>query len=260
MKRHVQIKISQQDNLPPFTLGIFRPVICIPGYALTSLDDAELEAVIAHEMTHIARLDDLWLSALQFLKCVFFFNPVLSAIQRQILHQCERICDRKVIQAQHFPAKQYASSLIMVVIASNNHAIPAAAMSHEFQDLRSRIADISSTPARNQTRSFVQIVAIFVTGLLLLPMQSPGRGTQEDQEPVFADFQMGMPESLKVLTYGFGLSYSDLEWHEGTAEWTSQAIFGDFIIMRSAPEDTGGGYEVVRFSRLVAPNEDTKPR
>src|SRR2546430_4654720 len=41
----------------PAVLGWFRPVVLLPVRALTGLTEAQIEAVIAHELAHIPRLD-----------------------------------------------------------------------------------------------------------------------------------------------------------------------------------------------------------
>jgi len=41
----------------PAVLGWFRPVVLLPVRALTGLTEAQIEAVIAHELAHIRRLD-----------------------------------------------------------------------------------------------------------------------------------------------------------------------------------------------------------
>ncbi len=43
----------------PAVLGWFRPVVLLPVRALTGLTEAQMEAVIAHELAHIRRLDCL---------------------------------------------------------------------------------------------------------------------------------------------------------------------------------------------------------
>ena len=45
--------------LEPGLIGIFRPVILLPEGLARNLTPGELDAVLAHELTHLARRDNL---------------------------------------------------------------------------------------------------------------------------------------------------------------------------------------------------------
>ncbi len=77
----------------PVLAGYLKPVILIPAGLLTSLPPDQVEAVLLHELAHIRRNDYL-VNLLQGLaEAVFFFNPGLLWISRQLREEREHCCD-----------------------------------------------------------------------------------------------------------------------------------------------------------------------
>ncbi|HYP29799.1 MAG TPA: TonB family protein [Blastocatellia bacterium] len=98
----------------PGVWRVWRPVLVLPESMSELLSEAELEAVIMHEMVHIARWDNLS-SSFQMLLCgVFWFHPIVWLIDRRLLVERERACDEKVVELSG-AAKVYASSLVKVL-------------------------------------------------------------------------------------------------------------------------------------------------
>src|SRR6185436_14597908 len=65
---------------PAFTAGWFRPRIYVAASVVTSLSQAELGAVIAHEAAHVSRRDPLRSSLLRFLADILFYIPALRRL------------------------------------------------------------------------------------------------------------------------------------------------------------------------------------
>ena len=79
----------------PMLIGLFRPAIILPERDYT---DAQLYAVLQHELTHLRRKDVLvkWLSI--FACAVHWFNPLVWLVRREIDRACELSCDEAVIR------------------------------------------------------------------------------------------------------------------------------------------------------------------
>ena len=56
-------------------VGFVKPLILIPSSVLTNLSGAELQAVIAHELAHLRRYDDVVNLIQTFIETVLFFHP-----------------------------------------------------------------------------------------------------------------------------------------------------------------------------------------
>lgn len=72
--------------------------ICLPERALTELDRAELEGLLAHELAHLERRDPAWLTALGVLEAVFFFQPLLGRGRRAGGAAAEEACDERAVE------------------------------------------------------------------------------------------------------------------------------------------------------------------
>jgi bla regulator protein blaR1 len=77
----------------PMALGFFKPIILFPIGFTNQLTPAEVEAVLAHELAHLARHDWL-LNLLQTLiEAVFYFHPAVWWISANIRVERENCCD-----------------------------------------------------------------------------------------------------------------------------------------------------------------------
>lgn len=98
----------------PGVWRVCRPVLVLPESMSDLLTESELEAVIMHEMVHIARWDNLFSNFQMLLCCAFWFHPMVWLIDRRLLIERERACDEKVVELSG-AAKVYASSLLKVL-------------------------------------------------------------------------------------------------------------------------------------------------
>lgn len=77
----------------PVVLGYLRPVILFPFGLLQHLRPEEAQAVLAHELAHIARRDWLFHLVQYFLETLFYYHPAVWWISSVIRQERERSCD-----------------------------------------------------------------------------------------------------------------------------------------------------------------------
>lgn len=96
-----------------FTTGFRQPQIVISRGVLEVADAEELEAIIAHELVHVQRMDSLtnWLSVL--LRDVIFFTPVSYWTFKQYINEKELTVDMQTVRLTGKPLA-YAEALIKV--------------------------------------------------------------------------------------------------------------------------------------------------
>lgn len=80
IRRRVRL-VTSEASLLPFTLGTLRPVIYLPETILRDAEPTVADAVIAHEMTHIKRGDDLWLRFYHPAPMAVAFSPCSGSTQ-----------------------------------------------------------------------------------------------------------------------------------------------------------------------------------
>jgi len=109
------------DRPLAFTYGLRKPAILLSTWMIEHLDQRELEAVLVHELEHIARHDFLvtWLATI--LRDAFFYLPTSWIAYRQLQQEKELACDDLVIGATRRPLA-LASALTKVWL----HALDGA--------------------------------------------------------------------------------------------------------------------------------------
>lgn len=101
------------DVLVPTVVGIVRPMVLIPPAALTGLTPMQLEAILAHELAHICRLDPLINLAQRLIEAVLFFNPAVWYVSRRVRIERELCCDEMAVREPQLRGA-YAASLLAV--------------------------------------------------------------------------------------------------------------------------------------------------
>lgn len=109
---HKKITIRYSNHIhTPVTFGFLKPMILLPFTMVNQLSAAETEALIIHELTHIRQNDYLLNWYLIMLETIFFFNPCIMLLGKQVRLEREMICDRQVMDCK-YDALEYAGSLL----------------------------------------------------------------------------------------------------------------------------------------------------
>ena len=99
--------------LEPGIFGIFRPVLLLPEGILHRLTPSQLDAIIAHEMCHVRRRDNLTFAMHMIVEAIFWFFPPAWWIGARLIEERERACDEAVLQAGG-KAEVYAEGILNV--------------------------------------------------------------------------------------------------------------------------------------------------
>ena len=101
LHREIDTAVRYKDNIfqsenvsSPFVLGIIKPRIYLPF----SMNDQDLEHVVAHEQAHICRKDHWWKPLGFLLLTVHWFNPLMWLAYVLLCRDIELACDEKVIK------------------------------------------------------------------------------------------------------------------------------------------------------------------
>jgi uncharacterized protein (TIGR03435 family) len=101
------------ERMEPGIFGIFRPVLILPEGILERLTAGQLRAIIAHEMCHVRRRDNLTFAVHQVVQALFWFHPAAWWIGTRLIDERERACDESVVQASG-AAETYAEGILNV--------------------------------------------------------------------------------------------------------------------------------------------------
>lgn len=97
----------------PVALGYLKPMVLLPVGLLNQLDPAEVEAVLAHELAHIARRDWLFNLLQAFIESVFYFHPAVWWMSGIVRREREDCCDDTAVALCGNPL-HYAKALLRV--------------------------------------------------------------------------------------------------------------------------------------------------
>ncbi|MCB1037008.1 MAG: M48 family metalloprotease, partial [Acidobacteria bacterium] len=111
IRRSVRLVESSQAPTA-FTLGVLRPVVVLPREMIRGWAIEAVEAVLAHELAHIRRFDDLRGSLEGWLRNLFFFHPLVRVAARRSSQCRELLCDELALAQGRLDRRGYGRALI----------------------------------------------------------------------------------------------------------------------------------------------------
>jgi beta-lactamase regulating signal transducer with metallopeptidase domain len=108
----VAVKFSS-SRLEPGLVGIFKPAILLPQGIAGQLTAAELTAILAHELCHWRRHDNLLAAIHMAVEAIFWFFPPIWWLGARLNAERERACDESVLATGNDP-EIYAGSILKV--------------------------------------------------------------------------------------------------------------------------------------------------
>jgi len=161
---HLDIPIPARFSpsvLEPGIFGVFRPVLVLPEGIFERLTPDQLEAVIAHEMSHVRHRDNLAAAVHMLVETVFWFHPLVWFIGRRMVSEREHACDEEVLRLGNAP-KVYAEGILNVCKLYVESPL-ACASGVTGADLKKRIAAIM-TNRMGRRLNFARKLALAAVG------------------------------------------------------------------------------------------------
>jgi len=104
---------SSPGLLEPGVIGLLHPVLLLPADIQQRLTPPQLEAVLAHELYHIRRRDNLTSAVHMLVEALFWFHPLVWWIGARLVAERERACDEEVLRLGNAP-HEYAEGILNV--------------------------------------------------------------------------------------------------------------------------------------------------
>lgn len=96
----------------PAVYGLFRPVLLLPVDYFKSLSREEAQHVLLHELAHLKR-GDLWVHGIcLLLQIIYWFNPLIIWVRKQMKHVREICCDLTVANRLKEETMKYHQTLV----------------------------------------------------------------------------------------------------------------------------------------------------
>ncbi|MCF8361620.1 MAG: M48 family metalloprotease [Prolixibacteraceae bacterium] len=152
----------------PLTLGVVKPVVLFPVAAFTGLSVRDVEAILAHELAHIARRDYLFNIIQSVIGLIYFYHPGVWLVSSLINAERENSCDNIAIGLTG-DKKGYIRTLAQVEINRAENQNLAMAFASRKGGVLSRIKHIQKQKAMKT--NFIEgliAAAVVVTGFILV--------------------------------------------------------------------------------------------
>jgi bla regulator protein blaR1 len=104
---------SSPGLLEPGVVGLFHPILLLPTGIAERLQPPQLKAVLAHELCHARRRDNLTSAVHMIVETVFWFHPLVWWIGARLIEERERACDEAVLSLGSEPL-DYAEGILTV--------------------------------------------------------------------------------------------------------------------------------------------------
>jgi beta-lactamase regulating signal transducer with metallopeptidase domain len=149
--KHGTALLVSSELHSPVSWGVLRPIILLNEEAVSS--EAEAEAIIAHELAHVARMDWAKLLVARAATALFWFNPLVWLLARQCHQLREEAADDAVLLSD-VPSTDYAALLVGaarhdsrgLLLAANGVAPSRSSLGRRV--MRVLDAKLSRAPAR----------------------------------------------------------------------------------------------------------------
>ena len=196
------------SHVEPGLVGITRPVLLLPRGMTSQLTARELRAVLAHELCHLRRRDNLTAAFHMLAQALFWFHPLLWWIGSRLITERERACDEAVTRSGSTP-EDYALGIVKVCKLNLGPPMPcvSAVSGANLQQRIERILDNDRIDGLGTMKSTAIAAAAALT--LACPMllgwaAAPGHRGDIGASPVPGDeltkFTVGTPTHFDSVT------------------------------------------------------------
>ena len=210
---HYKDNIFQSENVSsPFVLGIINPRIYLPF----SMNEQDMEHVVAHEQAHIRRKDHWWKPLGFFLLTIHWFNPLIWWAYVLLCRDIELACDEKVIKGlSNEQRADYTKALVACSV--NRRMIAACPLAFGEVGVKERVKSVMNY---KKPAFWVIIIAVIVcVGVAICFLTNPKQdrytlrivvpaGSQE--EFVYTDEEVSTVRNSIKIWSGDGLGDTEV--------------------------------------------------
>ncbi len=162
-------------------------VVVLSQQLIESLDDDQIQNVLAHELAHLERRDQ-WSNLFGFfVATVFWWHPVAWIARRERCLAAEACCDALVLERCGGSRKSYAQTLLKVMDLVDRSKLSRSALVLNFDgtsSLRKRIQMIADSATRTRVSAGGwSLLLLVAASSLLLPARAQEQRQSKRQTP-----------------------------------------------------------------------------
>ena len=185
--RNVSVRESALVTVP-ITVGLFSPTILLP-ISRREWGDAKLDAVLTHELSHVARFDALAQLVSLVHRAIFWFSPLAWWLNRHIIELAEEVSDEAALGAGA-ERNQYARSLLAFFETIRStpgrvhwQGVSMATSGQPERRLEKILAWRGDTKMAAKKWIFVVAIAIAIPATYLIAAARPAQQAPQSQDP-----------------------------------------------------------------------------
>lgn len=159
--------MSSRRIFAPLTMGIVEKLVILPANMFASLQQADLETVIGHELAHVRRQDFVKNLLYELIAMAVSYHPALWFTRQRLTESREMICD--AMAAQVPGNMEYAQSLLklaQLLLQGKNVGVPYAIGVFDSSTLERRLMKLTEIKKEiGRVRRVVALGACVVLGV-----------------------------------------------------------------------------------------------
>ena len=170
------VSVRLLADILPCSARLLRPIIWLPTTLLTRLTPDQIEAVLAHELAHVRRLDWLWNGLQCAVEALLFYHPAVWWLSCRIRQERENACDDLAVRVCGDP-------IVLAEALGSLEAMraPKFVLSSQGGLLMKRFSRLLMRNAGRPARWTVPLAAITALGVgAMLTMQSDRASASEE--------------------------------------------------------------------------------
>ena len=240
----------------PVTMGVFHSYIILPEGISEKFGQKEIRYIFLHELNHYRSKDVLINWIMLVLQIIYWFNPLVWLIFKQIRIDREIACDASVLKVlDETSFRDYGYTIINFItkLSESSHMLMTASLGGTKKELRKRIKKIASY-TKETTGMKIKSFLVF-TGLSVFLLSQIPAVTQMAYSEKY-DFQGGNIVYEDLSSYFRGFDGSFVLYNMKTDQYF---IYNrDKSITRTAPDSTYKIYDALIGLELgIIKNDDS---
>lgn len=193
VQKHIPVFLSRA-SFEPGIFGVFRPVLILPEWICERLSEKHLRAVLAHEVWHVRRRDNLAAAVHMLVQALFWFHPLVWWLGGRLVEERERACDEQVLKLGN-SRQIYAESILKVCEFSVESPL-ACVSGITGADLKGRISQIMSGRVLRRL-DFCRKLLLGAAGLTAIALPITFGITNAQQAGSLSKDEVAIGESVK---------------------------------------------------------------
>ncbi len=201
----------------PGVFGIRRPVLLMPDGVLDQLTAPQMDAILAHELCHVRRRDNLAAAIHMMVEALFWFYPVVWWVGARLMEERERACDEEVLEMGKAP-EVYAEGILRICDLYLKSPVPCVA-GVTGANLKRRIEEIMSdrmAQALNSRKKLLlagagmlAVLGPIMVGTMSAPLtKAQGTAPRQDVIPQFDVSAVKLCKEAPHVMMGAGAEFS----------------------------------------------------